>query len=528
MIKLSRLFSDNMILQRNAEIIMRGFSAPNEFATVNFAGKTASAKADDKGFWSVSLGEFAANSEPQSIIITSGGETLEIRNVLIGDIWVCGGQSNMELALNRTCHNFPDELAITNPLIRQFKVPQVYNFDAPADEFSLANCGCGWEHFCPENAQNFTAVGYFFAKKLTEKYGVPVGLLNTAVGGTPVAAWMSREMLEELGLKEELAEAEKCKDKQYIEQTLKDEDANTTDYHSRLWKADPGCQEKWRSADFDDSDWEEIPLCKDVDKGTGTYWYRKTVEIPEELRGQEATIFLGLAVDMDEVFINGEKLGATYYRYPPREYKFTLPQEKSLTIVVRLLCFNGFGGFTAGKNYFIATETRTIDIGGAWKRRHGTEFESPKPMAFFQYKPTGVYNGMISPLFNYAMKGIIWYQGESDAWNYTRYAEKLTAVINGWREAWATVKDEKTAPFIQTQLVYYALTGDTDWDLIREQQKKCLALPCTGLAGGYDLGEYNDLHPQNKRDVGERLARLAMRLAYGEKMPPNVFEMYNC
>ncbi|MCL2696856.1 MAG: hypothetical protein FWE74_02095 [Oscillospiraceae bacterium] len=522
-LKLSPLFSDNMVLQRNAEIIISGFAAASAEVEVRFGGKAEVVKSNTDGFWSAALGEFEVCSEPQNIKVVCGGEELEIRDVLVGDIWVCAGQSNMELALNRTCHNYPDELTVTNPLIRQFKAPQVYNFDAPADEFALENCG--WENFCPETAQNFTAVGYFFAKKLTERYNVPIGLLNTAVGGTPVTAWLSREKLEELGLTNELAEVEKCKEKKYIEQVQKDEEEYTADYHSRLWKADEGIQQSWMNPDYDDSDWEEIPLCKDVDRGTGSYWYRKVIDIPEELYGQEATIFLGLAVDMDEVFISGEKLGATYYRYPPREYKFTLPQSgNKLTIAVRLLCFNGSGGFTEGKNYFVATKTHTIDIGGTWKRRPGTVFENQKAQTFFQQKPTGLYNGMISPLLNYAIKGIIWYQGESDAGSHTRYAEKLTALINSWRGSWA---NGKAAPFIQTQLVHYAFTGGTDWDLLRGQQKMCLALPCTGLAAGYDLGEYNDLHPQNKRDIGERLARLAMRLAYGEKLPPNVFEMYN-
>jgi sialate O-acetylesterase len=525
-LKLSKLFTDGMVLQRDAEIILRGFCEPNEFATASFGGKTATAKADENGFWSVSLGELEVNSEPQSLSVTSHGETLKVRDVLVGDVWVCGGQSNMELALNRTCHNYPGELCAENPLIRQFKVPQVYNFNEPADEFALDNCN--WERFTPEAAQNFTAVGYFFAKKLTEKYKIPIGLLNTAVGGTPVAAWLSRKMLEDLGLTEELAEAEKCKNAQYIEQTLREEEAYTSDYHKRLREADEGSRQGWKRADFDDSEWEKIPLCKDADKGTGVYWYRKTLEIPEEMQGKEATIFLGAAVDMDEVFINGEKLGVTYYRYPPREYKFTLPQQSELVLAVRLLCFGGFGGFCEGKNYFIATETRTLDIGGDWKRRFGTAFEDYKPpQTFFQYRPTGVYNGMISPLLNFAVKGFLWYQGESDAGNPARYAEKLTALINGWRAAWAGCKNAKTAPFIQTQLAYWAFTGGTDWDLLREQQKSCLALPCTGLAAAYDLGEYNDLHPQNKRDIGERLARLAMRLAYGEKTPPNVFEMYH-
>jgi sialate O-acetylesterase len=509
-----------MILQRNAEIIMRGNSAPGASVTVEFCGGTTTAETNKYGTWCCALGEFGACCEPQEITVSSGGEVVKISNILIGDVWICAGQSNMELALNRTCHNYPDELAVSNPLIRQCKVPQVYNFDEPVNEFGLSDIK--WEVFSPETAQSFTAAGYFFAKKLHEKYSVPIGLFASAVGGTPVAAWMSRGLLEDLGLEEELIEAEKCKNKQYIEETLRADEGYTQDYHRRLGEADLGFKENWNSADYDDSGWEEIPLCKDVDSGSGAYWYRKIIELPEELWGQEATIFLGLAVDMDEVFINGERLGATYYRYPPREYKFTLPRGK-LTVAVRLLCFGNLGGFTESKNYFIATQNRTIDIGGVWKRRLGTTFESQQPQAFFQYKPTGLYNGMISPLLNYRIKGIIWYQGESDTGNPARYAEKLTALINDWRKSFGV-----DMPFIQTQIAYYALTGGGDWDLLRAQQKQVLMLSKTGLALAYDLGEYNDLHPQNKRDIGERLARIAMRLAYGEKLPPNVFEMYNC
>ncbi|MDR2532010.1 MAG: sialate O-acetylesterase [Oscillospiraceae bacterium] len=525
-LKLSPLISNSMILQRNTEIKIRGYCNPNEAVEISFNGVAVTATADGNGFWLCSLGEFEACSEPLEMKISSNGEVIIVGDILIGDVWLCSGQSNMELWLSRVRHNYPDDAAAQNPMIRQFKVPQVHNFNAPSDEFSLSESK--WEAFSPEVIANFTAVGYFFAKKLHERYKIPIGLLASAVGGTPVTAWMSREMLEDLGLTNELAEAEKCKDPEYIKKTLGDYEKYSQDYHKQLGESDLGFRESWAGADYDDSDWEEINIHKPVHK-SGSYWYRKTIDLPEELWGKPASIFLGTAIDMDEVFVNGEKIGTTYYRYPPRDYQFTLPEGRCV-IAIRLLCFGGYGEFAAGKNYFLATERRTLDIGGVWKRRQGAETENQAPMTFFNYKPTGLFNGMISPLMNTAVKGVIWYQGESDTGNPGRYAEKLSAMINGWREA----RGIRELPFIMTQLVYYEYTGSHDsehgahWEKLREQQKLCLELPKTGLALGYDLGEYNDLHPQNKRDIGERLARLAYRLAYNEKLPPNLFEMYNC
>ncbi|MCL2077011.1 MAG: sialate O-acetylesterase [Oscillospiraceae bacterium] len=524
-LKLSPFFSDGMVLQRGADIKISGSCLPLESVQISFFGTTFTAKACDNGKWVCSVGRYTENSTPAEMKISSCGEEIIICNILIGDVWLCSGQSNMELMLDRACHNYPDEMSVTNPFIRQCKVPQVYNFEGAQSEIT----SCGWESFSPQTASNFTAAGYFFAKKLHERYKVPIGLFACAVGGTPVAAWMSADMLK--NFPEELAKAEKCKNNDYIKNTLSHYDDYVQDYHNRLDQADKGLKQNWESTEYDDSDWEEISLFKSLDR-SGSYWYRKTVQIPQEMQGKEATIFLGTAVDMDEVFINAQKIGTTFYRYPPREYKFTLPQSEKLTIAVRLFCYNGFGGFTAGKNCFIATETRTFDIGiGAWKRRVGTEFENQKPQTFFQYCPTGLFNGMISPLVsaNYVLKGVIWYQGESDTAVPERYAEKLAAMINGWRRLFEHANSAHgEMPFLLTQLAYFHDTLGTDWDLLREQQKKCLELPGTGLAAAYDLGEHNDLHPQNKRDIGERLARLAMRIAYGEKLKPNLFEMYNC
>ncbi|MCL2634813.1 MAG: sialate O-acetylesterase [Oscillospiraceae bacterium] len=506
-LKLSPLYSDNMVLQRDTDLIIHGTASPGEAVNINFIGGDFSAKTNSDGEFNCSVGNYPANSQPQSMTISTSNNELVIRNILIGDVWLCSGQSNMEMLLDRTCHNYPDEMVITNPLIRQLKIPQVYNFSEPQKDLPP----CNWEGFSPETAWGFTAVGYFFAKKLQERYNVPIGLLACAVGGVPVVAFMSRGMLKEFP--EVVIE-----NPENTEETLQLHEEQTQDYHERLSKAEESSP---------DTPYEEVQLCEPA-IGMGVHRYRKVIDLPEELWGQEATIFLGTAVDMDEVFINGERIGAVYYRYPPREYKFTLPKGK-LTIEIRLLCFGEKGGFTVGKNYFIATPTRFIDIDGTWERRFAVSFESPPSQPFFQYKPTGLYNGMVSPLSNYGIKGVIWYQGETDTGIPEPYSDKLCTLIKGWRELFK----KPNLPFLMTQLTYYDDVGGFDeetlarWEKLRERQKRCLDLPNTGLAAAYDLGEHNDIHPQNKRDVGERLARLAMRTAYGETLPPNVFEMYN-
>jgi len=519
-LKISPYFSDGMVLQRDKDVIIRGTAEACLPVTVSFSGKSCSAEADERGQWQVNLGKFAACDKPDEMLVVSHRESIAVRDILIGDVWLCAGQSNMELTLDRARHNYPDEMCINNPYIRQLYIPQVYNFNGPEP---LSECK--WESFSPETAPNFTAAGYFFAKKLREHYDVPIGLLSAAVGGTPIAAWMSRDMLK--NFPEDLSEADKCRDGDYISKTTADYEAYERDYFERLNAADEGMKQNWQQADLDDGDWQKVPLCEPAAE-TGAYWYRKTIELPAELRGgnKQATIFLGTAVDMDEVWINGKKIGETAYRYPPREYGFTLPDRDTLNIAIRLLVFNKDGGYTLGKNYFIGTNKKTIDIGGLWKRKVGALFtdrnDDEHRQTFFQYKPTGIYNGIVAPLSDYAIKGAIWYQGESDSGSCERYDEKTRLLVNGFRGIWG-----ENLPFLATQLAHYDDPWGSDWNRIRDKQKDALDLPNTGLAAAYDLGEHNDLHPLNKRDVGERLARLAMRIAYGEDLPPNPYEMYN-
>jgi len=517
-LKISPYFSDGAVLQRDKNIRVRGIASPDFPVVISFFDKKHHDASDKNGDWEINLGCFLVCNNPLEMRVTSGEEEITVRDILIGDVWLCSGQSNMELTLDRVAHNYPDEMRVTDPLIRQLKIPQAYNFNG------ISELGeCSWETFNPETATNFTAVGYFFAKKLRKRYGIPIGLLAAAVGGVPVAAYMSREMLRDFP--EDLAEADKCADSAYVEKTIADYAAYERDYANRLNAADFGVNQKWYTQDYDDSDWEEADLCEPL-TASGAYWFRKTVEIPSEMRGKRAALFFGTAIDMDEAYVNGEKVGVTYYRYPPREYPVALPDEPDggkLSIAVRLQCFEGRGGFIKGKNYFLAAENRVIDLGGVWRRKVGAFFEDRKPQTFFIFKPTGLWGGMVAPLSDFAINGVIWYQGESDGGNSERYAEKMKILINKWREIWGQER-LFPLPFLMTQLAYWGEEGD--WNPLRGQQKRCLDLPNVGLAAAYDLGEENDLHPLNKRDVGERLARLAMRIAYGEKLPVNPYELY--
>jgi sialate O-acetylesterase len=254
--------------------------------------------------------------------------------------------------------------------------------------------------------------------------------------------------------------------------------------------------------------------------GTGSVWLRKTLAIPPELAGKPATLFLGTVIDWDMVYVNGEAVGNTTYRYPPREYAIPSLPNGRCVITVRVISKDG-GCFTPGKQYLLSTGEGSFNLNGVWRFRRGGQGSPLEPETSFHYKPTGLYNGMIAPLAKFAIKAALWYQGESDAGNPDRYAEKFDILVRTWRAAWGY-----DFPFLFVELPYWE--GGPDWSLLRYQQWLSLEIPKTAMAAAFDLGEHNDLHPQNKQMVGDRLARCAMRLVYGEKMMISPFEIIGC
>lgn len=525
-LQIPALFGDSMVLQRERPLTLTGRGEPGQPVTVTYATSTSTTTVAPDGTWTAALGPLEAHSEPGTLTITSGTERIDLHDVVVGDVWLIAGQSNMELWLSRTKHAYPEALEATDPLLRQVAVPQTVALAGPLTP--LEQAPMTWQTFSPATAPDFSAVGYSFARTLRERYGVPVGIIATGVGGTPISSWLPRADLERLGI--DLAPADALADPAAAAGLQAREQADGATHQTALDATDAGLAEGWASPSYDDTTWDHAPLTDPV-PGSGATWFRTTLHVPAAERGKPATIFLGTATDMDQVYVDGEQVGVTYYQFPPRSYDLTLPDAETITIALRLLTFGGNGGWTPFRNRFLATDTHTWDLTGPWKRRTGTTTPDAPPTTFLRNLPGALFNGMTAPLTGTALTGVCWYQGEADTSHPDGYAHRLTALIGTWRSLFG---DDRLPVLIQ-QLPHWdpssGRSPDPDhlarWEALRDEQRAVLTLPRTGLAAGYDVGEFNDLHPQDKRTVGERLARLATRVAYGERRAPNMHELYH-
>ena len=502
-VRLPFLLSDGMVLQRGAKVELWGTA--DEPVTVTFLNKEYHTAPNAAGSWTVILNDLPPGG-PHRLSIND----MTLNDVYIGDVFLCSGQSNMQIPMRRVKHMYPEEVKRPDPNIHQFTVPQRHSFHAPQSDLD----GGGWVAASQGTIHEFSAVGYFFARRLYARYRVPIGLILCAIGGTPIHAWMSREALRDFpGL---IEDADMCADDAYVARVQAEDEWRARRFFEQMDEHDPGLHEKWYDPDFDDSGWEERPLLSPW-AGTGSVWLKRTLHIPPELAGKPATLFLGTVTDWDTVYVNGEAVGNTTYRYPPREYMVPSLPGGRCVIAVRVISKDG-GCFTPGKQYLLAAGAGSFNLNGVWRFERGGKGTPFEPETVFHYKPTGLYNGMLAPLKRYAIKAALWYQGESDAENPGRYAEKFSALVNGWRGDWGYA-----FPFLFVELPHWG--GGLDWDVLRQQQWQSLRIPKTAMAAAFDLGEHNDLHPQNKQMVGDRLARCAMRVAYGENMAPSPFEI---
>lgn len=517
---LSPLISDGMVLQREAKVSIWGKAKPGEDLSLSFLGKEYSTRVEDDGSWEIILEDLQPGG-PFVINICCGGEEKLIRDVYVGDVWVLGGQSNMELPVERTLDLFEDEVrGGSYPEIRQFTLPMVYDFNKPSDEVSDGN----WISVTPDTVNSFSAVGYFFAKKIYEKYNIPIGFLFTAIGGTPAEAWISEETLS--GFDRFQEEIKRCKQESYIMDIINKENKDNNQWFLELNQADEGLQDEalpWFCEEYDDNDWRLIKLPKgfhntELEPIRGVVWLRKEICLPEHMAGLEGKLYLGTIVDADETYINGVKVGETGYLYPPRRYPIPqgLLRAGKNVITVRMILTHNIGGFVEDMPYFLQVGEDRIDISGEWKYKVGAITRPQGPTTFFQYKPTGVYNGMIYPLRNYTIRGALWYQGESNAGHPQDYRELFEAVISDWRKLWG----QGDFPFYYVQLANYCPwrmeAEDSGWAKIREAQRQVMETANTGMAVIIDVGMYNDLHPWDKKSVGERLALWALNEVHGE------------
>lgn len=450
----------------------------------------------------------------------SASNHITIKNILLGDVWVCSGQSNMELPMERVKYKYPTEIAQSkNDKIRQFNVATQYNFKGPQEDFSSGT----WELANPKTVLQFSAIGYFFAKDLYEKYHVPIGLIKASVGGSPAEAWLSADALKAFPTHQKISE--KFKNDQYIDSIQRAESAVTKAWYARLQKQDKGIQEptRWYEADYDAAGWTTMQVPgvweeQGLKNTNGVVWFRKEIEVPASMVGKPARLWLGRIVDQDSVYVNGTFVGATGYQYPPRIYNLSddiLKPGKNI-IVARVINSSGKGGFIKDKPYELEAGNQRINLKGKWQYKLGATASPLGATTFFQYQPGGLYNAITAPLTQYTMKGVIWYQGESNAARPQEYQKLFPAVITDWRQKW----NQGNFPFLFVQLANFmeakSEPGESDWAALRDAQLKTLALPNTAMAVTIDVGEWNDIHPLNKQEVGKRLALAAHKVAYGD------------
>lgn len=518
-VRLPRLISSGMVLQRNADVRIWGWASPGEKVTIRFLGKTYQTVTTDNREWKIMLSPMKAGG-PYSMEIDAGNH-IDLTNILVGDVWICSGQSNMVLPMSRVAVKYPDVIAHSaNNEIRQFFVTQKYNFGHPDADLSSGE----WEPANPYTVLHFSAAAYFFARALFEKYHVPIGLINASIGGTPITAWMSKESLEKFPAF--LSEAKKFNNKEYVDSIKRHDYQMSKTWNEYVWDHDKGLTGElpWYAPQYDGSSWNNITLpgyWKDegVAFKHGAIWFRKEFNVPESMVGKPATLFLGRIVDADYAYINGVFVGTIGYQYPPSIYPVapSILKPGENLIAVRVISEGGKGGFIKDKPYEIKEGNQIIDLKGSWKYKAGVSAVEPVGnTTFIQYEPMGLFNGMIAPLLNYTIKGAIWYQGESNTGNPAGYSQLFSSMITDWRQKWG----QGNFPFLFVQLPNYGNiqkepTLYSGWAEIRNEQLKTLSVSNTGMAVSIDAGEWNDLHPLDKEDVGKRLALAAEHIAYG-------------
>lgn len=518
-IKLPRLISDGVVLQRNEKVKIWGWASPNEKIKMTFNTKTYLTKADKNGNWKIILPPQKAGGPFEMDFI--GNNKIKIKDILFGDVWVCSGQSNMELSMERIKEKYGKVIKnATNNNIRQFLVPDKYDFKKPQTDVDSGN----WIASNPNNVLDFSAVAYFFAKEIYEKKHIPIGLINTALGGSPIESWMSEEAL--IQFPSAYQEAQKFKSDDLIKEIDNSDKKRSNDWYALLNTNDKGLTDKnsqWSLSDINDTDWKSMQIPgywtnESIGSVNGSVWFRKEIEVPKSMVGKPAKLVMGRIVDQDFVYVNGEFVGTTGYQYPPRRYELkpTILKEGKNTISIRVISNIGNGGFVLDKPYYLAADNDTIDLKGQWKYKLGTVMKPLQSQTFIRWKPEGLYNAMIAPLINFKIKGVLWYQGEANTNSPKEYNKTFPALIQNWRTKW----NQGKFPFLFVQLANFMETNseprESNWAALRQSQLETLNTPNTGMAVTIDLGEWNDIHPLNKESVGNRLALLARKIAYGE------------
>ncbi|GHU68316.1 hypothetical protein FACS189413_04900 [Bacteroidia bacterium] len=518
-LRVAGIFADNMVIQQNEPVKIWGWADAGENITVKFAGKTATTKTQKDGAWEIVLPAQKTASTPFILEIKTKKEVLKFQNILIGEVWLCAGQSNMEWTVKQSANSEKEIAAAGYPEIRSFRVPKGIK-NTPQKNLSGK-----WEVCSPETAGNFSGVAYFYARELYKQLGVPIGIINASWGGTDIETWMDGKTIESLRATSLPMKPYSAEVMNNIE-TYINENKGSREAFNQAMAADPALDEKWFAGNFDFSGWSEITVPAEWG-GTplalvdGQVWFKYEVDIPPAYENLPAILSLGTIDDLDKTWFNGEFLGENAGWDTPRLYPIKKGKLRAgrNVITVRITDNGGGGGmWSPSEDIFLkiidGEKSHTISLAGQWKYKESVTNTQYKVL---EISPNMLYsclfNTMINPITKFRIKGAIWYQGENNVGRAYAYRTLFPAMINDWRTHWGY-----GFPFYWVQLAnlypHPATPPESDWAELREAQTMTLSLPKTGQAVIYDIGDAHSIHPLNKQDVGKRLALHAFKKEY--------------
>lgn len=519
-IRLPGLISDGAVLQRDQKLKLWGHASPGERIKINLGGTIYRAKADDKGYWESFLPAQSAGG-PHEIVL-QGINRIILKDIFFGDVWLAAGQSNMVINMERVKEKFPDDIASAHyPQIRNFFVKPHFNLKEPQHDFKEHG---KWIAANPQTVLQFGAASYFFAREIYSKYKVPIGIINISAGGSSIESWLSEEAAK--AFETITATIQRNKDTAFVEKRFQENKANSVE--KPFTDAGSGEIPKWYENEYKPFGWFNINVPgfwedQGLNDLNGIVWYRKEIEVPESMCGMDANLYLGRIVDSDHAYVNGNLVGNITYQYPPRRYVISagILKPGKNTIVVRVRNDSGKGGFAPDKPYFIKASNQEIDLKGTWQYKVGAAFETTKShfQSFkFEEQPSSLYNAVLAPVIaQTAVKGVLFYQGESNSNHPESYKDYLTALISDLRTGFRNPE----LPVFVVQLPNFGdrrfFPSESNWAKLRyEQFLATRELKNTALIVTHDLGEWNDLHPLNKKDIGIRLSKAARNIAYKE------------
>lgn len=513
-IRMPLIFSDGMVLQRAKQIPIWGFADANESVEIHFNKQVKKTTADKNGKWTVNLSAEKAGGPFELTII--GKNKITIKNVLVGEVWICSGQSNMEFQVFKTM-NGEKEIADANyPMIRHFGVAQDLS-GTPKDDLKQGK----WEEANKKNVGNFTAVGYYFARKLYAELKIPIGIINTSWGGTNVETWTSREAFEKSpDFKAMIADVPTLNVDSISKLYARKMKERVEKIQGNPVSSDN--EDSFKELSFNDNSWGELntpslwenqPL-GDLD---GVVWMRKTITLTADDLKNKAVLSLAKIDDEDITYINGIEIGRNTQYDLKRVYSVpgNVLKEGKNVIAVRIVDNSGGGGiYGEAQDLKLAIGSKSIPLDGKWKFRVIVVKTALSPNSY----PSLLYNAMVNPLVPYGIQGVLWYQGEANVWRAAEYKKSFPLMINDWR----TKFKQGNFPFYFVQLSTFDEFGGNSekgsrWAELREAQSETLKVPNTGMAVTTDIGNAKDIHPTNKQDIGLRLAAIAMNNIYGKK-----------